>query len=77
MSGQASHILRPPVPNDGDALLSTTMASSDFADRKHKKLFLFDVDETLTPARRVRFKFHCPWHLMQQLKGVAFRVRHR
>ena len=28
MSGQASHILRPPVPNDGDALLSTTMASS-------------------------------------------------
>ncbi|EJD07509.1 eukaryotic phosphomannomutase [Fomitiporia mediterranea MF3/22] len=25
---------------------------SDFADRRHKKLILFDVDETLTPARR-------------------------
>ncbi|KAL5536971.1 PMM1 [Sanghuangporus sanghuang] len=28
------------------------MVSSDFADRKHKKLVLFDVDDTLTPARR-------------------------
>ncbi|TDL25804.1 eukaryotic phosphomannomutase [Rickenella mellea] len=28
------------------------MASSDFADRSHKKLVLFDVDGTLTPARR-------------------------
>jgi len=30
------------------------MASADFADRTHKKLVLFDVDGTLTPARRVR-----------------------
>ena len=29
------------------------MGSLDFADRKHKKLLLFDVDDTLTLARRV------------------------
>ncbi|KAH8105017.1 eukaryotic phosphomannomutase [Phellopilus nigrolimitatus] len=28
------------------------MVSPDFADRKHKKLVLFDVDGTLSPARR-------------------------
>ena len=28
------------------------MVSPDFADRKHKKLVLFDVDDTLTPARQ-------------------------
>ncbi|KAH8116386.1 eukaryotic phosphomannomutase [Phellopilus nigrolimitatus] len=28
------------------------MVSSDFADRKHKKLVLFDVDDTLSPPRR-------------------------
>ena len=38
----------PPVSN-----LTEAMVSSDFADRKHKKLVLFDVDGTLTPARRV------------------------
>jgi len=30
------------------------MASQDFADRPIKKLLLFDVDGTLTPARQVR-----------------------
>ncbi len=30
------------------------MASQDFADRPLKKLLLFDVDGTLTPARQVR-----------------------
>lgn len=30
------------------------MASQDFADRPLKKLILFDVDGTLTPARQVR-----------------------
>jgi phosphoserine phosphatase len=31
------------------------MASRDFIDRPIKKLVLFDVDGTLTPARQVRF----------------------
>jgi len=30
------------------------MASQEFADRPIKKLLLFDVDGTLTPARQVR-----------------------
>ena len=30
------------------------MASQDFADRPINKLLLFDVDDTLTPARQVR-----------------------
>lgn len=34
--------------------LPQTMVSSDFTDRPLKKLVLFDVDGTLTPARRVR-----------------------
>ena len=31
------------------------MASQDFSDRPSKKLVLFDVDGTLTPARQVYF----------------------
>ncbi len=31
------------------------MSSQTFSDRPLKKLLLFDVDETLTPARQVRF----------------------
>ena len=31
------------------------MTSQDFASRPIKKLFLFDVDDTLTPARQVCF----------------------
>ena len=30
------------------------MASQEFSDRPIKKLLLFDVDGTLTPARQVR-----------------------
>lgn len=33
------------------------MSTSAFADRPLKKLVLFDVDGTLTPARRVRLGF--------------------
>lgn len=33
---------------------SSTMPASDFADRPSKKLVLFDVDGTLSLARRVR-----------------------
>lgn len=36
-----------------------SMASQAFADRPHNKLILFDVDETLTPARQVRVRA-CP-----------------
>lgn len=32
------------------------MASQDFTDRPIKKLVLFDVDGTLTPARQVRLR---------------------
>lgn len=35
------------------------MASSTFADRPIKKLCLFDVDGTLTPARQVRTPSRC------------------
>ena len=42
---------------DGRVPHLPTMSSSTFADRPLKKLVLFDVDETLTPARRVRTHF--------------------
>ncbi|KAK7445403.1 Phosphomannomutase 1 [Stygiomarasmius scandens] len=45
------------------------MASADFADRTHKKLVLFDVDETLTLARRAASP-----EMIQTLKDLRKKV---
>jgi phosphoserine phosphatase len=42
------------------------MVHSSFGDRKYKKLVLFDVDGTLTPARQVCNQIYIPLSLVER-----------
>ena len=57
--------------------LDAIMVSSEFADRKHKKLVLFDVDGTLTPARRVSQKHYSRVHASIGLSRICSLLHRR
>jgi hypothetical protein len=50
IAGDAIYI---PLYHSNSRSSTEPMASQDFSDRPSKKLVLFDVDGTLTPARQV------------------------
>ena len=59
IAGDATGIFSSFGPSNSHSI----MVSQDFSDRPIKKLVLFDVDGTLTPARQVYlFRFYHPEH---------------